>query len=448
MTAEQKENIVEKRHALIDSGVALADGLTRHRDNRKVSEAVDERTDEADRLLLVGAGAMAEGYLESAQRTNKTVAVVETAERLSDLRRRFPCIVDVEAITGPASADESWVSPAFRLFERTRPAGVLGFAEPQALAAAMVQDRNGLRGPGLGATLVSRNKALQRLAFHSAGLGQPAFLFVSNLAEGEQWVTGQFPVVVKALSGTGSAGVERIDGHAAWRDVVDRRRDEGVILVEEYVDGPEFSIEGLCRRGQLVFSNLTRKETTGAPFFVETAHIAAHGLDEPTLMGSAQALCAQVASVLGVDTGIVHLEFRARSDIDLIIMEVAVRTPGDHIMEIISIAHGFDFYGACIDLALGRPLQLPSTPTAVRSAGVVYLSADRPGVVRDIDLSGWASVAGLRRTYMMAERGDTVRPPESSSERLGYGVLECENAEGLRRAMDDLRSAVIVALDD
>lgn len=399
-----------------------------------------------DRLLLIGAGAMAEGYLESAQRLALSVAVVESHERLADLCARFPSIVDSESLTGPPSADESWVTPAFRLLDRFGPTGVLGFAEPQVLAAALVQERSGLAGPGLAAAITSRNKALQRSAFALTGLGQPDFLFVGTLHEGEDWAASRLPVVVKALSGMGSIGVERIDSPAEWSEVVERRRGEGALLIEEYVDGPEFSIEGLLRDGELLFSNVTRKETTGAPFFVETAHVVGHGVNEPALVAAAEELCVRASEALRVRTGIVHLEFKARSTVDLAIMELAVRTPGDHIMEIISTAHDFDIYAACIDLALGRSPKLPGLQSAKRSSGVVYVSAASTGVVTEIDVEAWPSVIGFSRSYVMADPGDTVRPPESSSERLGYGILNCVDPETLARSMAELRRSVVVSI--
>lgn len=397
-------------------------------------------------LMLVGAGAMAEGYLDAAQRADIPVAVVEAASRLDELRARYSCIVAAEAVVGPVCADESWVPPAMALFDRCEPKGILGFAEPHALAAAMVQSRNRLPGPGLGATVISRNKALQRGVFERAGLGQPIALLVDDLGAATEWARDRFPVVVKSLSRMGSAGVERVDNDDAWAHVLDRRRSEGALLVEEYVDGPEFSIEGLVRDGVLVFTNLTRKETTGPPSFVEMAHMAGHWRDQSDFLAEARRLCASVVSVLDVGTGMVHLEFKARSETDLAIIEVAVRTPGDHLMEIISLAHEFDLYQACIDLAMGETPTLPARSEATRSAGVVYFAAPSEGVVAEIDISEWSRIAGLTRSYVMADVGDKVRPPESSSDRLGYGVLDCADPATLLEAMTGLRRHILVTL--
>lgn len=405
------------------------------------------RNEYPDRLLLIGAGAMAEGYLESAERSGLSLAIVETGERIANLRARFSSIVDSENLTGPPSADESWVAPAFRLLNRFQPTGVLGFAEPQVLAAALVQDSAGLPGPGLAAAVISRNKALQRSRFALTGVDQPEHLFVDDLHEGTDWVASRLPVVVKSLSGMGSIGVEQINDAAAWAEVVERRRGEGALLIEEYIEGPEFSIEGLLRGGDLLFTNVTRKDTTGAPFFVETAHAVGAGVNEPTLVAAAETLCVRASKALHILTGIVHLEFKARSAVDLVIMELAVRTPGDHIMEIISTAHGFDFYSACIDVALGRNPELPSSQSPQRSSGVVYISAADPGIVAEIDIQAWHAVPGFTRSYMMADPGDSVRPPESSSERLGYGILNCADPETLARSMAALRRSVVMLID-
>jgi biotin carboxylase len=383
-------------------------------------------------ILLVGAGVMAEGYLRAAEVAGLAVVVVETPARCSVLRERFPGIVDGEPVDPDAAArDEAWVAPAMALAARVTPAAVLAFAEQHVLAAALVQHRLGLPGPGLDAATVSRNKALQRTEFARAALPQPEFHFVPALAATEQWALTRLPVVVKPLSLQGSAGVERIGTSAEWYDAVARRGSEGALLVEQYVDGPEYSVELLVRAGVVLFTNVTRKVTTGPPHFVELVHEAGPGAAGPALSAAAEVLARGVVAALRVHTGIVHLEFRDTGT-GLTIMEVAVRTPGDHIMEIISRAHGIDLFAACISLALGEHPTLSVTDGPPRSAASVFLSADAAGTLAELDLSAWADLPGMVRFDARLAPGAAVRPAESSGDRLAYAVLESDGPAALQ----------------
>ncbi|MEV0963205.1 MULTISPECIES: ATP-grasp domain-containing protein [unclassified Streptomyces] len=396
---------------------------------------------------LVGAGVMAEGYLRAAQRMGLRVGLVETAARHAELAPRFPCVVDFEPVEGVPARDEAWLPPAMTLAGRLAPDAVLGFAEPHVLATALVQHRLGVPGPGLAAATVSRNKALQRGEFHRAGLPQPGHRHTVRLSDASAWALERLPVVVKPVSLQGSMGVERIDTAEQWQDAVRRRDDEGPLLVESYVEGPEYSVEALVRDGQVLFTNLTRKETTGAPFFVELFHEAGHGAHRPVLRKAADELCRGVVATLGLDTGIAHLEFRARADDDLVIMEVAVRTPGDHILEIISLAYGFDVYEACLRLALGEQPRLPPADrAAARSAGSLFLGAGRAGVLAALDVTDWAAREGVVHHAARMAPGAAVRPAENSGDRLAYAVLDCPDPTELAALAARLRAAARVEI--
>ncbi|MFX4290872.1 ATP-grasp domain-containing protein [Streptomyces bohaiensis] len=389
--------------------------------------------------LLVGAGVMAEGYLRAAEVLGLRVGVVETPERHAAIADRFPALADFEPVTADAALDESWTAPAMVLAARLRPDAVWGFAEPHVLATTMVQHRLGLAGPGLDAATVSRNKALQRSEFARAGLPQPAHRHVRKLSDATDWALDRLPVVVKPLAAQGSQGVERVASPSSWADAVARRDAEGPLLVEQYVEGPEYSVEALVHRGRVLFTNLTRKETTGPPYFVEVFHEAGHGAGRPVLRKTADELCRGVVRALGMATGIAHLEFRAVAEDEPMIMEVAVRTPGDHIAELVSRAHGFDVFEACLRLALGETPTVPDGHAPLRAAGSLFLSSPVSGRLAELDLSAWVGRPEVARHAPRLAAGAVVRPARDSGDRLAWAILDCATTDRL----DDLARELV-----
>ncbi|MFJ6889581.1 ATP-grasp domain-containing protein [Streptomyces californicus] len=418
-------------------------------DDQRRMDGTRPAADRPRTVLLVGAGVMAEGYLHAAQALGLRVGVVETPTRRAVLADRFPCLVDFEPVDEAAAArDESWLAPATTLAARLRPDAVLGFAEPHVLATAMVQHRLGLPGPGLDAATVSRNKALQRAEFGRTGLPQPAHRHTRRLSEATDWALERLPVVVKPVSSQGSQGVERVGTPADWADAVARRNTEGPLLVERYVEGQEYSVEALVHRGRVLFTNLTRKETTGPPHFVELLHEAGYGTDRPVLRKAAEELCRGVVAALGMVTGVAHLEFRALADGEPVIMEVAVRTPGDHIMELVGRAHRFDVFGALLLLALGEEPAVPDGHHPVRSAGSLFLSSTGSGTLAALDLSGWADRPDVARYDARLAPGARVRPAEDSGDRLAWAVLDCATPDALRALAAELVNGAVVDLTD
>lgn len=387
-------------------------------------------------LLLVGVGRMGRPYLAAARRLGVRVHAVEVAANAEAIA----ALAD-EITVCPGTSDEAWAQAAHAAVAADRPDGVIAFSEPQVMAAALVCDELGLPGPSLRAAVVSRNKALQRARFAAAGIGQPDYLVVGRLAEAAQWAAERFPVVVKPLSSAGSDGVELVVDAAAFERVAARRSDEGRLLVERAVTGPEFSWEALVQEGKIWLSNLTEKETTGPPQFVEVAHRLPADVDAPA-QAAADDLGAAVVDALGMRTGLVHLEFR-RSPEGLRVMEVAVRTPGDYLMDLLGLAYGVDWFELAVAASLGR--DLPPPPVARPRHAASYLPIVPPGTVSAVgDLAEVTAPEAVVDAGFWVTPGDVVAAARSSVNRVGYALLAADDRATVEGALDEVRRRLVV----
>lgn len=390
-------------------------------------------------LLLAGVGTMGRPYLEAAARLGVRARALESAatweNRPTALAERFYRV--------PGGHEESWAGAVAAAVAERVPDGLIGFAEPQVVAAALAQQRHGLQGPSLHAAVVSRDKALQRALFGAHGVPQPEYLHVARLGEARDWMLQHLPVVVKPLNLSGSQGVELIRTPEEAEEVVARRDAEGQLLVETAVEGPEFSWEALVREGEVLFGNVTAKETTPPPYFVELVHRCGHELG-PESAARVTELTSGVLHALGMETGLVHLEFRM-SVTGPVLMEVAVRTPGDYLPDAIGLTFGFDLYEAMVLLSVGLPLPaLPERP--VSHAATVFLTA-APGTITGI--GGLDEVRAHPAVVRVRPRkgvGDTVQPLTSSGRRLGHVLIDAgspsEREDAVKFVRETLRFTV------
>jgi len=384
--------------------------------------------DSHPRLLLVGAGEMGRGYVAAALLAGLSVGLVERPARFESYRDEvatlFPC-------AGPA--DQHWIAATISAARRWQPASVLAFAEPHVLAAAWAQDMLGLPGPSLRAAAICRDKALQRLCLNGSGVDQPEFAVVRNLAEASQFAAGQLPVVIKALRSSGSAGVTLVSDSRDLARVLTEYGSHEPVLVESYVDGPEFSCEALVHDGAVVFRNYTRKLTAGPPDFVEVGHVlpAAIPREQRDLFDET---VSRVVESLGIVSSLVHLEFRFARGRSYI-METAVRTPGDHIMELLSLAYGQDFFDQVIRLYTG---QVPGADYRARGVSAIRYLEPRPGsFVRVEGFERALNMPGVVRVSIpQYESGAAIRPLRSSRDRGAYVILQAESEDEITRRME------------
>lgn len=263
------------------------------------------------------------------------------------------------------------------------PTYVLSFTELHLVLAARVRSELGLPGVPAAVEERVRNKAATRACLRDRGLSATAFT-VTTLAELES-VAKNFrtPFVIKPLDLTGSIGVRAVDSPGEAAEYVDllvdpAREDERnrELLVEEFIAGEEFSVEGLCLNGRFHLLAVTRKETTGHPYYHETGHLL------PVVEADHRRFAGYVEDVtraLGIGTAPIHAEVKVTADaIELV--EIHTRYGGDLIP--LLIEHAFDVkpFGLFYDALLyGQPPPAPLHPR--RIAGIRFLPAgSRPSL--------------------------------------------------------------------
>jgi biotin carboxylase len=386
---------------------------------------------------MVGCGWLGRPYVRRAHERGLTVSVLDSPAILAwdpDGAELGPG--DTRRIVA-GSDEEAWVAAAATALREDGPVtAVIPFTEPHVRVAALLAEELGLPGPGLRAAWTSRNKYLQRELFARSGLPQPAFCLARDVLDAGRWAAGRYPVVVKPLAESGSTGVRVVSSAG---ELAASCADRDSFLVEQYLAGPEYSVEAIVSRGTVVFSSITRKTTTPPPFCVELEHRVPAGCGAAATAQVTDLLC-RVVGALGMGSGIVHLEFRLEPA-GPHIMEVAVRMPGDLIMEVVQYATGVDLFDATIAVACG---ERPVPRTAGQRAACVWYPVVPAGVVTAIDgVERTSQLDGVRCVDLDVTVGDVVKPLRSSAERVGAVVVEASDTasldDRLRRVRRELR---------
>lgn len=304
------------------------------------------------------------------------------------------------------------------------------------VAVCHVADALGLVGNPLSCMRVSTNKALMRAAFVAAGDPSPQSVLVrADEIEGfdaDDHGLG-WPLVVKPADRSGSRGITKIEGPddpISLRDAMQSALEQSFckeVLVEEYAVGDEFSVEGMSWQGSHHVLAITRKGTTGAPHFIETAHLEPALLDATT-SASVKAVTLHALDSLGVRNGASHTELKIAPDGTIRIIEIGARMGGDCIgSHLVHLSTGIDYVRAVVDVALGREPDLHATH-APSAAAVRFLfgSEDRVWYERLL-----REHPDLVRYSYLADVADGGREVTDSSKRLGHVVLSAPDVRDL-----------------
>ena len=153
---------------------------------------------------------------------------------------------------------------------------VVSFTEHGLMPAAVIKEALGIKGNAREAVRLTRDKIAMRE--HLAGRDLGAVLTRSCDSASEvrsflQSVGG--PIIVKPAEGAGSSGVLRVSSLDQVESAFACSRGEypGPTLVEEFIDGPEYSVESFTTDGRHDIIAVTAKTTTGPPRYIETGHL-------------------------------------------------------------------------------------------------------------------------------------------------------------------------------
>jgi biotin carboxylase len=241
--------------------------------------------------------------------------------------------------------DESHSLDAIGAEAQRRPfQAVLAVGDRPAVLAARAAERLGLPGNAPAAAAASGNKRLARERFRAHGLLVP-WHFATPIDEGLQSAIDdprlQFPCVLKPLGLSGSRGVIRANSAEAFTDAFERIRAlvkrvdvravrseiEDSILVEGFIPGREFALEGVLTAGRLrTFTVFDKPDPLDGPFFEETIYVTPSALDAATY--EALLTTVQQATVaLGLTHGPIHAECRI-GPAGIFVLEIASRPIG------------------------------------------------------------------------------------------------------------------------
>lgn len=325
-------------------------------------------------------------------------------------------------------------------------AGLVCWDERLVEVASVVGEALGLPTMPAAAVRACRDKGLSRQLLTRAGLRQPRSVAAGSEADARRVAAELgYPVVVKPRNLGGSLGVVRAEGPDALGQAfatTSAARLPGVptppdVLVEQYLPGPEISVDGVVTAGSYRPVLLARKRLGELPYFEEVGHDV-DPADE--LLADREVLdtLAAAHSALGIEYGLTHAELRL-TPWGPVVVEVNARLGGDLIPYLGELAGGLDLPGVLVDLALGREPVLSATRH--RPVGVRFLYPPADCVVRSVSLPAPGSVPGLLEAVQVTPDGGTIRlPPAGHVQRYAYliatGADREERDSRLRTAAD------------
>lgn len=310
-----------------------------------------------------------------------------------------------------------------------------------------INDEMGLNGVSKETAIRATNKHLMREAFERYGAPSPKSKCFSNVEVAWGSYCTEFPdnAILKPSRNSGSRGIAKISkgiDEEEFTKLFERAKEESrdkSVMLEQFVEGPEFSVEVIVWNKKVNVLQVTDKKTTEAPYFVELGH------NQPSLFPEPIVDAVKRAAIMGVRAMEVnncacHAEVKVQ-DGQAYIMEIGARLGGDFIStELTHLSTGIDMVAAAIDVALGIEPNLE--PIAEPHGVAIRYFTPIPGIVKAIEKVELLNRPDVYDAEIYVKTGDTVKEVTSSLDRSGHVIVMAPSAKVAIKVAEDIISTV------
>ena len=291
-----------------------------------------------------------------------------------------------------------------------------------------INDELGLSGISREQAICATNKHLMRKAFEKGNAPSPKSILAQDAEDAWSRLQNEFDTdaILKPSRNSGSRGIAKVsrnmdkgDFIRAYDEALSESRDHSV-LIEQFIEGPEFSIEMIVWQGEIHVLTVTDKKTTGAPHFVELGH------NQPSCFSDTDVETLKAAAVagvraLGVNNCACHAEAKLMNG-KAYLMEVGARLGGDFIStELTHLSTGIDMVAAAIDVALGVEPDL-SAKEDPKGVCIRYF-CPKPGKLVSISNTEVLNNPHVYLWEIYPKEGDVIPAVTSSLCRSGHVIV-------------------------
>lgn len=301
---------------------------------------------------------------------------------------------------------------------------------PIPTVAAVCKELN-LKGISIQTALRATNKSEMRKALSDAKVPIPKYYSVNTLSQFVEAASNfEHSFVVKASDNSGNRGIKLVEVRPDLNTLKEafeyskKYSRDGRILLEEYMEGPEFSVEGISVDGKYHPIQITDKITSGIPYFVELGHTQPS--EQPLeIQNKIIKVAEDGVKALGIIEGPSHTEIKLTSEGPKIV-EIGARLGGGCITShLVPLSTGVNMVKANIMIALG---QSPDLTKKFDKGSAIRFIQPKAGIISEIKgVEETLKKSGVIEIGFFKQIGDKVSEMHNGLDRVSYVIAQGNN---------------------
>ncbi len=371
----------------------------------------------AKRIMIIGAGILQMPVIEIAKDMGLKTIVTDYNPNAPGLK-----IADVPIIMSTKDI-EGTVRVAKQYAEKDRIDGVITVGTDASMTVAAVANALGLPGIKFENAEAATNKIKMRARFKQHNVPSPDFAECWSLEDAYKFADSHnYPLVIKPSDNMGARGVVRIDSREEVLEKFEHAKKyspTGELIIEEFMDGFELSIDALIFNGKIVITGIADRMIDFEPYFVEIGHIMPSELPKEK---QEQAIDVMIKGVkaLGITLGAAKGDIKVTSK-GAMVGEIAARLSGGFMSAYTyPLSTGVNLIKAAIKIALNQKPTENELKPKFHKVAVEKAIIPQPGYILNISgIDEAKKIPGIAEIFLRVKPGEIFKTPTSNVEKAG-----------------------------
>lgn len=392
------------------------------------------------KLLVLGAPVFQKQILRKAKKLGCETAVI-------DINDDAPAAPFADVFYQGSIVDKDRV---LEIANEFGPDGVIsGACDTSVNTVAWLCHELGLPGTSIEAARNATDKVEMLKAFERAGVAHPVYQVVSRSDIKAFQLKVDYPFIVKPTDSAGGRGVNLVCSPDQVEKALQLSSEAGVtgdVLIEEFMEGAEVSVEVIVANGIPHVLQVTDKLTSGAPNFYEVGH------SQPSMLaGDVRRAVADLASeavlAVGLENSAAHVEIMVTPDGPKMI-ELGARMGGDCISTYLvdNSVVGIDMAEAMIRLSFGEHLEVWDYEDSGSYCAVRFLPSRAGRLLEIRGAEAAREIPGVVCLEVTGRIGRKYRDAVDDSSRFAYVVGRADSLAAANEICDKALGSLEVVL--
>jgi len=394
-------------------------------------------------IMIIGAGVLQLPAIQIAKQMGLITMVTDYNPRAIGMKYAdIPVIISTRDIEGTVRVARSYAT-------HRKIDGVITVGTDASMTVAAVANALGLPGNKFENAEAATNKIKMRRRFQEHNVPSPNFRGVWTLQEAYRAADelGGWPLVMKPSDNMGARGVMRVDSKEEIPEAFHRAKEaspSGELIIEEFMDGPELSIDALIWDGRIEFVGIADRIIGFPPFFVELGHTMPSALPREKVDDACDVMLRGIKA-LGLSVGAAKGDIKVTSK-GAMVGEIAARLSGGFMSShTYPLSTGVSSIKAAIEIALGmEPTDIEPRYRKVSAERAVFCQTGQVRSIVGVDAAKRAP--GVADVIVHIRPGDYVHQPTCNLDKPMNVITVADTREDAVRLNDLARQMIKIEI--